>query len=369
VTEYRHSPVDKMRFPNQAELRYLAYSGLAQGVRGMFWWSYHRSVMSDAGWLAREFAPVNREFRDFTRLVAPAHRGEIIPMAKGSGVLAAHWRRPSGEYWLVVNARPDRRPLTIDTRAKGPIATLTAWGSTRKVGAAIRDGVLAVESAEPWEVFVLECGDSSPLSDERGGIRTQRTFVGRPERQSGDESPQSKDWPHAPVHRLSEHGTYIVTAGTYHKEHWFRGAERLDLLESALLRVMKRSGWRLEAWAVFSNHYHFVAHAETGATPLRNAIKQLHGETSREVNRRDGSGGRAVWHNFWDTALSFEKSYLARLNYVHHNAVKHGPVAAANQYRWCSAAWFERTATPAQVQVIYRFKIDEVKVRDEYEPL
>ena len=89
VTEYRHSPVDKMRFPNQAELRYLACSGLAQGVRGMFWWSYHRSVMSDAGWLAREFAPVNREFRDFTRLVAPAHRGEIIPTPKDS-------RRPGG---------------------------------------------------------------------------------------------------------------------------------------------------------------------------------------------------------------------------------------------------------------------------------
>jgi hypothetical protein len=30
----------------------------------------------------------------------------------------------------------------------------------------------------------------------------------------------------------------------------------------------------------------------------------------------------------------------ARLHYVHQNAVKHGLVQQANQYRWCSAAWW-----------------------------
>src|SRR5262245_32321695 len=36
-----------------------------------------------------------------------------------------------------------------------------------------------------------------------------------------------RDWPHAPLHRLSKDGTFIVTAGTYNKEHMFRGGERL----------------------------------------------------------------------------------------------------------------------------------------------
>ena len=47
-------------------------------------------------------------------------------------------------------------------------------------------------------------------------------------------------------------------------------------------------------------------------------------------------------------------------------AVKHGLVPVANQYRWCSAAWFERTASPAQVKTIYRFKIDRVQVDDDF---
>lgn len=48
---------------------------------------------------------------------------------------------------------------------------------------------------------------------------------------------QTKDWPHAPLHRLSQYGTYIVTGGTLHKDHHFRGPVRLELLESALLSV------------------------------------------------------------------------------------------------------------------------------------
>lgn len=53
-------------------------------------------------------------------------------------------------------------------------------------------------------------------------------------------------------------------------------------------------------------------------------------------------------------------------NYVHHNAVKHGVVRHAADYPWCSAAWFERTATPAQVKTIYAFNTDRVIVKDEF---
>jgi len=101
---------------------------------------------------------------------------------------------------------------------------------------------------------------------------------------------------------------------------------------------------------------------------LSELLKQLHGETATEVNRLDEQPGRQVWFNFRETQLTFQKSYLARLNYVHQNAVKHGLVRVANQYRWCSAAWFERTATPAQVKSIYTFPTAKVKVQDDYDP-
>jgi putative transposase len=77
--------------------------------------------------------------------------------------------------------------------------------------------------------------------------------------------------------------------------------------------------------------------------------------------------GRQVWFNFRETRLTYEKSYLARLNYTHRNAVKHKLVPVANQYPWCSAAWFERTATAAQVKTIYGFKTDRAQICDEYD--
>ena len=189
------------------------------------------------------------------------------------------------------------------------------------------------------------------------------------EKESGDKSPHSKDWPHSPLHRLSERGTYMVTAGTLGKEHFFRDAKALDLLEQHLLSKAKAYYWQLEAWAVFSNHYHFVGHALEDAATLKPFLTHLHADTAREVNLKDGRPARKVWFNYWDSALTYEKSYFARLNYVHQNAVKHGLVPVANQYRWCSAAWFEQTARPAQVKTIYSFKTDRIRVVDDFDVL
>ena len=178
-------------------------------------------------------------------------------------------------------------------------------------------------------------------------------------------------WPHAPLHQLGTRGAYFVTAGTYLKKHHFRGAERLRVLHRGLLTVAQDFGWRLEAWAVFSNHYHFIGHSPADAPDalnLREMLSVLHVKTSCWLNGLDREPGRKVWYNYRESRLTYERSYLARLNYVHQNPVHHRLVPLANQYPWCSAAWFERTATPAMVKSIYRFRIEKVKGYDEFEP-
>ena len=178
-------------------------------------------------------------------------------------------------------------------------------------------------------------------------------------------------WPHAPAHQLAESGTYFVTAGTYLKAHHFRARPRLEVLHRGLLTVARDFGWQLEAWAVFSNHYHFIAHSPPDApdaASLSQMLAVLHMKTSGWVNRLDRTPGRHVWHSFRESKLTYQKSYLARLNYVHQNAVKHGLVPVANQYPWCSARWFEGEASPAMVESIYRFKTDKVSVEDDFAP-
>ena len=179
------------------------------------------------------------------------------------------------------------------------------------------------------------------------------------------------NWPHAPPHRLGVSGSYFVTAGTYQKLRLFHDAPRLDLLHDALLTHVSEAGWQLEAWAVFSNHYHFVSRPTKDGeakVDLGKMIKGLHERTAGALNELDGQPGRKVWHNFRDTHLTYERSRMARLNYTMQNPVKHGLVPVATQYRWCSAAWFERVSTGAWVETIRSFKTDTLAVPDDFQP-
>ena len=173
-------------------------------------------------------------------------------------------------------------------------------------------------------------------------------------------------WPHAPPHHLNVQGTFMVTASTWDKKKLFADGSRLRMLHDALLKIAPSHEWQLEAWAVFPNHYHFVAHSMRPAETLRRLIQELHSRTAKALNRHENSPGRKVWHNYWETHLTFESSYFARLNYVHNNPVKHGLVPVANLYPYGSAAWFERTATPAQVRTIYSFKTDDLDIEDDF---
>jgi hypothetical protein len=39
----------------------------------------------------------------------------------------------------------------------------------------------------------------------------------------------------------------MVTAGTLNKEHFFRGDDRLELLQNALLEILDKYGWIVQA--------------------------------------------------------------------------------------------------------------------------
>jgi putative transposase len=175
------------------------------------------------------------------------------------------------------------------------------------------------------------------------------------------------DWPHAPLHRLDGQGAYIVTAGTYRRRPFFSSPERLDILHDQLLGLAAHYGWRLQAWAVFPNHYHFVAMAPEDPHTLREFLRHLHSDTARRINALDHAAGRRVWFNFWETHLTYERSYLSRVRYVHENPVHHGVRRRAVDYRWCSARWFEASAEPAFQRTVATFKTDRLHLRDDFE--
>ncbi len=157
----------------------------------------------------------------------------------------------------------------------------------------------------------------------------------------------------------------MVTAGTLHKAPILNTPAHLDLVHSTLLNLVQEFQWDLKAWAVFRNHYHFIAQSET-PEKLSKMIGKLHMTTAKSLNLLDSTPGRQVWFQYWDSLITYPQSYLARLAYVHSNPVRHGLVPNATLYPWCSANWFVRTAPPAFVNMLRTFKTDRVHVPDDF---
>ncbi len=158
----------------------------------------------------------------------------------------------------------------------------------------------------------------------------------------------------------------MITAGTYLKQRFFHDETRLELLQGHLLSASADHGWTPHAWACFPNHYHFIGIAPNEPRAVQRLTSRIHTLSARDLNRLDGKEGRKVGFNCWDTLITFEKSVLARIAYVHYNPVRHGVVVKAEDYQCCSARWFLRHGDKSFVASGLAFKTDRVNVVDDF---
>jgi putative transposase len=133
-------------------------------------------------------------------------------------------------------------------------------------------------------------------------------------------------------------GLYLVSAACYEHHHVIgispgrMGAFEADLRDAAAERAE-----RIFAWNVLPNHYHILV--ETPDIPgLINGLGRLHGRTSFRWNGEENCRGRQVWHRAAETAMKSERHFWATLNYVLHNAVRHGYVGRWQDWPYSNAA-------------------------------
>lgn len=115
------------------------------------------------------------------------------------------------------------------------------------------------------------------------------------------------------------------------------------------------------------NHYHVILKSPEDAKTLGTMLQTLHSKTAEWLNAADGTPGRRVWFQYRDTCLTYERSYLARLHYVHRNPQKHGIVCDAEDYPWCSMQWFKENSKLSFQKTVLAFKTDTVRVWDDFD--
>jgi putative transposase len=148
---------------------------------------------------------------------------------------------------------------------------------------------------------------------------------------------QRRGYPlHAPPHPFRHAGTYLITAANYEHTPIMASASRRIDFEASLLVQMDQIGADTLGWTVLTNHYHVLICVES-LDLVSNALKRLHGATSRVWNLEDGlTGKRRVWYKFHDRMIRDNAHLYCVLNYVHYNAAKHGHVDSPYDWPWTS---------------------------------
>ena len=176
-----------------------------------------------------------------------------------------------------------------------------------------------------------------------------------------------KTFTHNPPHLFVAGASYMITAATYQKLPYLLPDDRKAQLLDAIQYALSHGGWELVACAILHNHYHAVIRApQSGADGLSPMVASVHKFTARRWNQADRTSGRSVWWNYWDTCLTNEASYYARVNYVHWNPVKHRLTERAELYAFSTyRVWLQQF--PAELRHIeHEYPFDRVKVYDEF---
>ncbi len=178
---------------------------------------------------------------------------------------------------------------------------------------------------------------------------------------------QYKTYPHNPPHLFRPNAKYFITGSTYEKKHHLRSDDAKKKVEHYMFSSFEHYGWQIEDWVLLNNHYHIMVDAPSDAVTLSHVIKNFHRFSAIWLlkNSSPRIDSTKTWYNYWDTCITFENAYFARLHYIWVNPVKHRYVADPAEWPWGSFP--ERLTDEDYVtRIRAEHPCNSVKVRDDF---
>jgi len=177
-----------------------------------------------------------------------------------------------------------------------------------------------------------------------------------------------KKYDHNPPHLFVPNSKYFITGCTYNKIHLLiNNTSKMKLFES-IRKGFSSKKWILEDWVILNNHYHLMVNATEKAEQLPDIIKEIHKFSALWIkkNINNAKDIDKIWYNYWDTCITYEKSYFARINYIWFNPVKHGYVDSPEKWRYGS--FFERYKKEKEYleRINKNYPCDKVNIDDEF---
>ncbi len=145
----------------------------------------------------------------------------------------------------------------------------------------------------------------------------------------------SKYKKHIPFHLYIDKGIYFVTARTINGKEFFDNEVKINILVKKLNQAIKKYNAKMHAWVVLTNHYHVLFSLSRG-NQLSLLIQYINGSSSYEINKLENKKGRKIWWNYWDKNIREETDFYKRINYIHHNPLKHKSINKIKEYKYSS---------------------------------
>ena len=108
-------------------------------------------------------------------------------------------------------------------------------------------------------------------------------------------------------------------------------------LIEALFWTDRKNAFSLGSFVVMPDHYHAVI-ILAGSKSLSQIMRSIGSHTARGANRIIGSGGQFWQRGYYDRAIRKTEDINGIFEYIHHNPVRRGLVAVANEWPYSSIA-------------------------------
>ena len=137
----------------------------------------------------------------------------------------------------------------------------------------------------------------------------------------------------------SEGGVYHVLNRGNYRADLFRGEKTKAAFLKCLAEACAKTGWRVHAWCLMSNHYHLAV--ETPQANLVEGMRWLQGTFSVRFNRLRHEHGHLFQGRYKSLVVDPASGLGPLCHYIHLNPVRARLCAAKRlgEWRWSSTSW------------------------------
>ncbi len=149
-------------------------------------------------------------------------------------------------------------------------------------------------------------------------------------------------------------GTYFFTVVTYRRQRFFTLPDCRLALRNAIVRTKRDYPFSIEAWVLLADHLHCIWTMPENdsyfskrwglikATFSKQTKAELHQEKWMNESKRKHRETTIWQRRFWEHRIRDEEDYVAHVDYIHFNPVKHGYVDQVREWPYSTFHRFVR---------------------------